>query len=67
MSVYIITFVVAVQKCFERFGFSNVIDFKQFWKITKIITVNIITIIIINILPHTLFQLQCVPFNNKLK
>ena len=74
MSVDITKFVVAVQIFLERFGGCNVIDFKYFWNVTKIIIANIITIIIIiiiiiiiNILAHTLFQVQCVLFNNQLK
>jgi len=55
-----------MQNWLERFGGCNVIDFKQFWNVTTIITVNNITIII-NILGHIVFQLQCRPLNNSLK
>jgi len=55
MTVYITTFFIAVHKRLEKFGCCNVIDFKQFWNVTKIIIVNIITIIVINILAHTVF------------
>ena len=67
MSVDITKFVVAVQIFLERFGGCNVIDFKYFWNVTKIVIVNIITIIIINMLTHKLFQVQCVPLNSQLK
>ena len=40
MSVDITKFFVSVQNWFERFGGCNVIDFKQFWNVTKIIIVK---------------------------
>jgi hypothetical protein len=66
MSVDIRRFVAAVQNWFERFGACKIIDFTTVLECNKHTKVNIITIII-NILPHTVFQLQCVRIHNNLK
>ena len=53
-------------KWFEGFGGCNIIDFTTVLECKKHNNSTIITIII-NILAHTVFQLQSVPLNNNLK
>jgi hypothetical protein len=66
MSVDITKFAVAVQNWFVRCGVVTLLISQQCCNATKLIIVNIITIVIINILTHTVFQLQSI-LNNNLK